>query len=72
MKKYLLLKISCLSGLSVWGRTGADNGAAASLSAICTSQTRGEARDGAFLLVSKGFSEAVRLSEAGVSVEVGL
>jgi hypothetical protein len=36
-------------------------------------QTRDEAPAWAFfLLVSKGFSEAIRLSETGVLVEIGL
>ena len=42
-------------------------------SATFTSQTRDEVPDGAFFLfVSKGFSEAIRLSETGVSAEIGL
>ena len=42
-------------------------------SATCTLQTRDEVPDGAFFLfVSKGFSEAMRLSEIGVSAEIGL
>ena len=42
-------------------------------SATCTSQTRDEVPDGAFFLfVSKWFSEAIRLSETGVSAEIGL
>lgn len=42
-------------------------------SATCTSQTRDEVPDGAFFLfVSKGFSEAIRLSETDVSAEIGL
>jgi hypothetical protein len=36
-------------------------------------QTRDEVPNGAFFLfVSKGFSEAIRLSETGVSAEIGL
>jgi hypothetical protein len=46
---------------------------AAFLSATCTSQTRDEVPDGAFFLfVSKGFSEAIRLSETGIWPEIGL
>ena len=46
---------------------------AASLSATCTSQTRDEVPCGAFfLLVSKGFSKAIRLSETGDVAEIGL
>lgn len=42
-------------------------------SATCTSQTRDEVTDGAFfLLVSKVFSGAIRLTENRVSVEIGL
>ena len=42
-------------------------------SATCTSQTRDEVPDGAFFLfVSKWFSEAIRLSETGVSAEISL
>ena len=41
--------------------------------ATCTSQTRDEVPVGAFFLsVSKGFSEAIRLSETGVSATFGL
>jgi hypothetical protein len=47
--------------------------ASASCSATCTLQTRDEVPEGAlFLFVSKGFSEAIRLSETGVSAETGL
>ena len=43
------------------------------LSATCTSQTRDEVPDGTFfLLVSKGFSKAIRLSETGDVAEIGL
>jgi hypothetical protein len=42
-------------------------------SATCTSQTRDEVPDGTFfLLVSKGFSKAIRLSETGDVAEIGL
>ncbi len=42
-------------------------------SATCTSRTRDEAPGRAvFLFVSKGFSEGIRLSEAGVLGEIGL
>jgi hypothetical protein len=47
--------------------------ASASCSATCTLQTRDEVLDGAFfLLVSKGFSDAIRLSETGDVAEIGL
>ena len=43
------------------------------LSATCTSQTRDEVPDRAFFLfVSKGFSEAIRLSETNRWQEIGL
>ena len=42
-------------------------------SATCTLQTRDEVPDGAFFLfVSKGFSEAIRLSETGDLARIGL
>ena len=42
-------------------------------SATCTLQTRDEVPDGAFFLsVSKGFSEAIRLSETGVLARICL
>ena len=41
--------------------------------ATCTSQTRDEVPDGAFFLfVSKGFNDAIRLSETGRWPEIGL
>ena len=48
-------------------------GARPTSSATCTSQTRDEVPDGTFfLLVSKGFSKAIRLSETGDVAEIGL
>jgi hypothetical protein len=42
-------------------------------SATCISQTRDKVPEGAFFrFVSKGFSEAIRLSETGVLAEIGL
>ena len=43
------------------------------VSATCTSQTLDKVPDGAFFLfVSKGFSEAIRLSETSDLAEFGL
>ena len=53
---------------AVWNKTVEDFH-----SATCTSQTRDEVPFGAFFLfVSKGFSEAIRLSETGISAEISL
>ena len=48
-------------------------GARTAPSATCTLQTRDKVPDWAlFLFVSNGFSEAIRLSETGISAKIGL
>jgi hypothetical protein len=62
--------LTVLSPMYEWSRPLGSNPIC---TATYTSQTRDEVPDGAFFLfVSKWFSGAIRLSETGISAEIGL